>query len=85
VVDAPSYVGLDPLAPGGLQFALGVEVAGGSRGRFFLEYVPQFFSTRFPVLLEASLGAGDPPPGWLFGTASAADLLSLRIGYRWKL
>ncbi len=84
VVDAPAYVGLDPLSPGGLQLVLGVETAGRAEDRFFVEYVPQFFATRFPALLEASLGAGNTPPGWLFSVGSAADLLSFRIGYRWK-
>jgi hypothetical protein len=84
-VDAPVYVGLDPLSPGGLQLALGLEVAGKTPGRFFLELGPQLLATQYPSLLQASLGAGKLPPGWVFGTWGAADLLSLRVGYRWKL
>jgi len=84
-VDSAAYVGLDPLSPWGLQFVLGAELGGQAHGKLFLEWTPQLFVTQYATFLQASLGTGSTPPGWSFFGTGAADILTLRIGYRWLL
>ena len=76
---------LDQLAPAGVAGVFGGEIFPSSRGAFFVEWTPRVYKTDFPDLLKAALGTGDPRPGWFIGTNSAAELLSMRIGYRWNL
>ena len=82
---ASSLVSLDPLSFGGIKSILGVEFPVSSQGSLFMEYAPTAYFTAFPELLRASLGPGNSPPGWEFGTAVGINFLSFRAGWRWQL
>ncbi len=75
----------DPLSPGGVQLALGVQVPLAARSRFFAEYVPMVYFTDFPDLFRASLGEKDSPFGYIFREDMAFSLANLRFGIRWLL
>jgi hypothetical protein len=76
---------IDTLSPWGQTMVFGGEASPFAGGAFFVEWTPTFYATTVPDLLKAALGSGNVPPGWVFYADSAAELLSLRIGYRWKL
>ena len=71
--------------PGGIAGVFGGEFFASQRGAFFAEWTPKVYKTDFPELLKAMLGSGDLRPGWSFGSYSASDVLSGRMGYRWNL
>jgi hypothetical protein len=74
---------IDPLSPGGFQFALGAQVPVSSRSRIFAEYVPMVYFTDSPDLFRASLGEKDDPFGYIFQGNAALSLANLRFGIRW--
>jgi hypothetical protein len=76
---------IDGLAPGGGQLMFGAEIGPTPRHRFFLEYSAIRYFTDFPYLLQAALGGGDTPFGYVFSNSSAMSLFNLRFGFRWLL
>ncbi len=76
---------IDSLAPGGGQLVVGAEIGPTPRHRFFLEYSAIRYFTDFPYLLQAALGIGDTPFGYVFSSSSAMSLFNLRFGFRWLL
>jgi hypothetical protein len=80
-----SFPYIDPLSQGGFLITVGTEIAHTPVAKFFFEYTPMIYAVSVPNLFQASLAAGDPPPGWIFSSGAAISLLSFRIGYRWLL
>jgi len=76
---------IDQLSPWGQSMILGGEMFRSARGAFFVEWTPTFYATDVPELLEAALGSGNAPTGWIFNAKSVEELLAFRIGYRWNL
>jgi hypothetical protein len=76
---------LEGLSPGGVKAVAGIELVVTPGGGFYLEYAPIMYFTQTPELLKAALGSGSVPPGWVFASASALNMLSFRAGYRWQL
>ena len=74
---------LDALAPAGFRLVVGVESPVSARGTLYFELTPSYYQTSQPDALHATLGQ-DNTPGWLFGSAQALELLSFRVGYRWR-
>ncbi len=80
-VHAPGWpIRLEPLAPAGVQAALGLETSIGASARFFAEYGPMLYGTASPQLLRSTQGSG---AGWIYFNKAALQLLSIRIGIRW--
>jgi hypothetical protein len=79
------YFGLDPLSPWGMRAIVGMEVSPWPRSRFFIEMTPTMFITPMPEVFQQLLGSGNIPPGWIAGSGSFWELLSLRFGCRWML
>ena len=86
-IDSPlqSPLSLDALSPFAVKAMVGAELALSERGSFFLEYAPAAYFTAVPLLLQAALGPGNAPPGWLFTSGVGFNLLSFRAGFRWQL
>jgi hypothetical protein len=83
VVHAPGELfAIDPLAPGGLQAALGIEARLAGPIRLFAEYEPMLYLTRYGSLFASAMGDS---PGWVFFPQAALQMLSLRLGVRWHL
>jgi len=74
---------LDRLSPAGVRLVFGTEAPLSDRGKLYLELTPTIYQTAAPDSLRASLGQ-DTAPGWAFGPSDALNLLSLRVGYRWR-
>jgi hypothetical protein len=84
LVHAPgTFPVTDRLAPGGARLILGTEARLSDRGKLYLELTPAIYQTISVDALRASLGQ-DTAPGWAFGPGLALNLLSFRIGYRWR-
>lgn len=80
-VHAPGWpMRLEPLAPAGVQLALGAETPIGTSARFFAEYEPMLYGTATPQLLRSTQRS---EAGWVFFSRAALQLLSFRIGIRW--
>jgi len=75
---------LDRLAPAGIRLAVGTEVPVSDRGKLYLELTPTFYPTSSPDALRAALGQDNGAPGWAFGPGEALNILSFRVGYRWR-
>lgn len=74
---------LDQLAPAGVRLILGAEAPLSDRAKLYFELTPTFYQTNMPDALRAALGQ-ENAPGWAFGPAEALNLLSFRVGYRWR-
>jgi len=80
-----AYFGLDPLSPWGLRGIIGMEVSPWPHSRFFVELTPTVYMTPAPDVFGQLLGSGTLPAGWIAGSGSFWEILSLRFGYRWML
>ena len=79
----PAIFGVDPVAPAALQITLGFEVSPWPRSRFFLEWLPTEYLTRYPDLFAASMPWIPDQFGFL--PFAALDPSGFRIGWRWML
>jgi hypothetical protein len=85
IVTAPGAPPLmDALSPGGLRVIVGTESPVSSRGKLYLELTPTLFQTSQPDAFRAALGQDSNPPGWIFVPQAALNLLSFRVGFRWR-
>ncbi len=81
LVHAPNLlVGIDPLAPFGIEAVLGAEVPIGPSAKFFAEVEPMLYVTDYPDLLLSTQGSSK---GWFTYTGAALQVNSFRVGVRW--
>jgi hypothetical protein len=77
----PIYI--DQAAPWALQLTLGIEASPWPRSRFFFEWLPTEYMTRYPDLFAASTPW--VPGSMQFLPYAVADMGGFRIGWRWML
>ncbi|MCX7028850.1 MAG: hypothetical protein NTU62_01870 [Spirochaetes bacterium] len=75
---------IDQAAPWGFQLTLGIEASPWPRSRFFLEWLPTEYLTRYPDLFTGSLPGGDWG-NFVFLPYAVLDMGGFRIGWRWML
>jgi hypothetical protein len=80
-----AYFGLEPIAPWGLQAALGLEYSRQARRRFYLEFAPLLYFTSRPDLMFASFSPDYSLVGYAFLPRGVFHFLNLRLGFRWQL
>lgn len=76
-------LGLEPLAPVGLEGVVGLETSIGGAASVFVEHEPMMYLIKYPDLFRASLGSSSA--GWVILPETAFQLLSFRFGVRWSL
>jgi hypothetical protein len=77
----PIYI--DQAAPWAIQLTIGIEVSPWPRSRFFFEWLPTEYLSRYPDLLAASIPlAGD---NFKFLPYAVVDVGGFRLGWRWML
>ncbi|HEY9594285.1 MAG TPA: hypothetical protein VHE79_07405, partial [Spirochaetia bacterium] len=80
---------LDATSPGGMDLILGADIGITPSLRFFIEYTPRFYGISDTSGFQSfSVRSTNDTPswfGWVFENGRAAELLVLRIGYRWLL
>ncbi len=74
---------IDALAPWGVQVVVGVEGSPWPRSRFFLEWSPTEYVTKYPDLFAAILGDATPP-SMQFTPSAVLDFGAMRLGWRWS-
>jgi hypothetical protein len=79
----PAFFGVDPVAPAALQLTLGFEVSPWPRSRFFLEWLPTEYLTRYPDLFAAAMPYESDSLTFL--PFAVIDLGGFRLGWRWML
>jgi hypothetical protein len=79
------YFGLEPIAPWGLQAALGIEYSRNPRWRFYLELAPLLHFTNRPDLMFASFAPDYSLAGYAFLPWGVFEFLNLRLGFRWQI
>ncbi len=86
-IDSPadSSPTLDPLSLVGLKDIMGAELSLSPRTGLFAEWAPTLYFTAVPTLMEAALGPGNTPTGWVFTSGAAINILEFRVGFRWQL
>lgn len=81
LVHAPNrLIGIDPLAPFGLQAVVGAEAPISSSAKIFAEVEPMLYVTGYPDLLLSTQGSSK---GWFAFTGAALQVNSFRVGLRW--
>jgi len=80
-----SYLGLEPIAPWGLQASLGIEYSRHPRRRFYLELAPMLLFTSRPDLVFASFAPDYSLVGYTFLPWGVFEFLNLRLGFRWEI
>jgi hypothetical protein len=79
------YVGLEPIAPWGLQAALGLEYSRNPRGRFYLELAPLLHFTSRPDMMCASFSPEYSLAGYAWLPWGVFEFLNVRLGFRWQI
>jgi hypothetical protein len=79
------YFGLEPIAPWGLQAALGIEYSRNPHWRFYLELAPLLHFTNRPDLMFASFAPDYSLVGYAFLPWGVFEFLNLRLGLRWQI
>jgi hypothetical protein len=79
------HVGLEPIAPWGLQAALGLEYSRHPGRRFYLEFTPLLYFTSRPDLMLASFSPNYSLAGYAFLPWGVFYFLNLRLGFRWQI
>lgn len=75
---------LDQAAPWGFQLTLGIEVSPWPQSKFFLEWLPTEYPTRYPDLFVGSLPE-DAGRRFILLPYAVMDMGSFRLGWRWML
>ncbi|MBA7699071.1 hypothetical protein ES703_107757 [subsurface metagenome] len=78
-------IGVEPIAPFGIQPAFGVELSHQMRKRFYVEYSPLFYITGYPEWMRASFPSGRVPFNYIFLGKVVVDFFNFRIGLRLQL
>lgn len=78
-------IGLEPIAPFGVQAIIGLEFSSSAKRRLFLEYVPLLYLTKYPELMRASFPPDYTPWNYIFGKHSVLDFFNFRFGLRFQL
>jgi hypothetical protein len=79
------HIGLEPIAPWGLQAALGLEYSRHPARRFYLEFCPLLYFTSRPHLMFASLSPDYSLAGYAFLPWGVFYFLNLRLGFRLQI
>jgi hypothetical protein len=79
------HVGLEPIAPWGLQAALGLEYSQHPARRFYLEFTPLLYFTSKPDLMFASFSPNYSLAGYAFLPWGVFYFLNVRLGFRWQI
>jgi hypothetical protein len=79
------HVGLEPIAPWGLEAALGLEYSRRPARRFYLELTPLLYFTSRPQLMFASFSPDYSLAGYAFLPWGVFHFLNLRLGFRWQI
>lgn len=77
----PAFFGIEPVAPVAVQLTLGFEASPWPRSRFFFEWLPTEYLTRYPDLFADSMPW--VPDGMIFLPFAVLDMSAFRIGWRW--
>lgn len=85
LLTALGYFGLEPIAPWGLQAALGIEYSRNPHWRFYLELAPLLHFTNRPDLMFASFAPDYSLAGYAFLPWGVFEFLNLRLGLRWQI
>jgi hypothetical protein len=81
LVHAPALLlGIDPLAPFGIEAVLGAEMSICPSAKVFAEFEPMLYVTGYPGLLLSTQGSSR---GWFAFTGAALQVNSFRVGLRW--
>ncbi len=83
IAHTAAFFGVDPVAPAALQLTLGFEVSPWPRSRFFIEWLPTEYLTRYPDLFAGSLSY--VPDQLAFLPFAVLDPGGFRFGWRWML
>lgn len=78
-------IGLEPIAPFGIQAIIGLEFSHSEKRRLFLEYVPLLYLTKYPELMRASFPPDYEPWNYIFGKSYVVDFFNFRFGLRLQL
>jgi hypothetical protein len=78
----PVYI--DQASPWGFQITLGFEVSPWSRSKFFIEWLPTEYLTRYPDLFTGSM-PDDVRDNFMVLPYAVIDMGGFRIGWRWML
>jgi len=77
----PAFFGIEPIAPVAVQLTLGFEVSPWPRSRFFFEWLPTEYLTRYPDLFADSMPRVSD--GFVFLPYAVLDMGGFRLGWRW--
>lgn len=86
IILAKGYgLGIEPIAPFGIQPSFGMEFSRSMKKRLYLEYAPLFYLTRYPEMMRASFQTDHVPFNYIFLRKLVIDFFNFRIGLRLQI